>query len=74
MKYAVDRIVEDIAVLENISTGEIIEMNVKELPKNIHEGSIVINKDNGFIIDEDLELLRKESLRERLERLKNLKK
>lgn len=74
MKYAIDRIIEDIVVLENISTGEIIEKNIKELPKGIHEGSIILSKDNEFIIDENEELLRKKSLRERLERLKNLKK
>lgn len=74
MKYAVDRIIENIVVLEDISTGKIIEKRKEELPENIHEGSIVVFNDNMYCIDEVEEISRKESLRERLERLKNLKK
>ncbi len=70
MKYAVDRIEEDIVVLENIKTNELLEVNVKDLPKDIHEGSILVKEDDKFIIDLDTEKERRESLRERLERLK----
>ena len=35
MKYAVDRIEENIVVLENISSGEIVNEDIKKLPKNI---------------------------------------
>ena len=70
MKYAVDRIIEDIVVLENIKTGEILEVNVKKLPKDIHEGSILVKDNDNFIVDLDTENERRESLRERLERLK----
>lgn len=70
MKYAVDRIIEDIVVLENIKTGEILEVNVKNLPKDIHEGSILVKDNDNFIVDLDTENERRESLRERLERLK----
>lgn len=74
MKYAVDRIVEDIVVLENINSGEIIEVDKKILPGEVHEGSIVVKKENKFHLDLEEEKTRKESLRERLERLKQLKK
>lgn len=70
MKYAIDRIVEEIAVLENIKTGEIIEVNVKVLPKEIHEGSILVKDNDEFTIDLETEEVRRNSLRERLERLK----
>ena len=70
MKYAVDRIIEDIVVLENIKAGEILEVNVKKLPKDIHEGSILVKDNDNFIVDLDTENERRESLRERLERLK----
>ena len=74
MKYAVDKIIDDIVVLEEITTGEIIEKKLMELPDNISEGNIVVFSNNKYVLDKDKELLRKESLRERLERLKNLKK
>lgn len=73
MKYAVDRIVEDIVVLENIETGELIEIKKHELLIDVHEGSILIKDDNGFSLDENIEKERRESLRERLERLKSIK-
>lgn len=73
MKYAVDRIIEDIVVIEDIQSGKIIEVNKKNFPKDIHEGSIIVNKDNEFILDITEEENRRESLRERLERLKKLK-
>lgn len=74
MKYAVDKIIDDIVVLEEITTGEIIEKKLMELPDNISEGNIVVFSNNKYVLDKDKELLRKESLRERLEKLKNLKK
>jgi hypothetical protein len=70
MKYAVDRIEEDIVVLENIKTGEILEVSISNLPKGIHEGSILVKDNDEFLIDLDTEKERRESLRERLERLK----
>ena len=70
MKYAVDRIEEDIVVLENIKTGEILEVSISNLPKGIHEGSILVKDNDEFLIDLGTEKERRESLRERLERLK----
>lgn len=74
MKYAVDKIDEDIVVLENISTGEIITKRRNELPDGVCESNIVVFCDNKFILNNNEEKERKESLRERLERLKNLNK
>ena len=73
MKYAVDRIIEDIVVLENIETGELVEIKKHELPNEVHEGSILVKKDDVYILDENTEKERRESLRERLERLKKIK-
>lgn len=73
MKFAVDRIIEDIVVLEDIETGELVELKKHELPNEIHEGSILVKNDTGYTLDENTEKERRESLRERLERLKSLK-
>lgn len=73
MKYAVDRIIEDIVVLEDIETGELVELKKHELPNEVHEGSILVKNDTGYTLDENTEKERRESLRERLERLKSLK-
>lgn len=74
MKYAVDRIEENIVVLENISSGEIVNEDIKKLPKNIKEGNILIKENDKYTLDLDTEKKRREDFRSRLERLKNLKK
>ena len=74
MKYAVDRIIEQIAVLENIETEDIVEVRLSELPKDVREGSVVISDGDVYALDLNEENDRRESIRERLERLKKLKK
>ena len=39
MKYAIDRIEDNIATLENIDNNEIINIDINNLPKNIKEGT-----------------------------------
>lgn len=70
MKYAVDRIEEEIYVLENIKTGEIIEVKKDEVPEEAHEGSILKVVNDEYILDEKEEKKRRTSLRERMEKLK----
>ena len=62
MKYAIDRIEENIAILEDINT--------KELPKEIKEGNILLFKDNKYIIDEDEEEKRRKIILEKFNKLK----
>ena len=70
-KYSVDRIEEDIIVLENIENKEIIEINKSELDFEVVDGNILKLVDGKFVLDQETEARRKESLRERLNRLKN---
>ncbi len=51
MKFAIDRIEKDIAVLENIDNNDIIEVNVNELPNNVKEKDIVKKENNKYILD-----------------------
>ncbi len=50
MKYKVDRITEDIAVLED-ENCEHIKVNLSELPKGTKEGSVVMMIENQFILN-----------------------
>lgn len=70
-KYSVDRIEEDTIVLENIENKEIIEINKSELDFKVVDGNILKLIDGKFVLDKETEVSRKESLRERLNRLKN---
>ena len=70
MKYVIDRIEEDIVVLENLETKEITNINIKELDFKVREGNILSKEDNKYILDLNTEKLRKEKLRNRFNKLK----
>lgn len=72
MNYAIDQIVEDIVILENITTGEKQEVNKTLLPSEIKEGSIITIKNNQYILNSTEEESRKNRLKAKLERLKRL--
>lgn len=73
MKYAVDSIVDDIAVLEELETKEKKEVSLEMLPEEIQEGNILIHQDNEYYINREYEATRRETLEEKLERLKALR-
>ena len=65
--FAVDRVIEGIAVLINMKTGEIL--NVK-LHFEVNDGDIVIYKDNHFIKSDTEYNKRKEEILSKFERLR----
>ena len=67
MKYAVDSIVSDIALLENIETKEKKWININLLPSVIHEGSI-LDENYNILINEEIDRERK--IKDRFQRLK----
>ena len=69
--FAIDRIEDNIVVLENTKTKEKREVHQGVLPSNIHEGAIVKFYNNNYILDDEGELKRR---REILERFRNLRK
>ena len=74
MKYAVDEIIDDIAVLENIDTGDKVEVSLELLPSNIKDGSIILFVDGEYQIDLDEEIHRTQRIIEKMRLLKNLKR
>ena len=67
MRYAVDSIVSDIALLENIETKEKKWININLLPSVIRERSI-LDENYNILINEEIDRERK--IKERFERLK----
>lgn len=51
--FTVDRIEDDIAVLEDRTTEEIINVNINELPNEIKTGDIVKKINGKYFIDEE---------------------
>lgn len=73
MKYAVDSIVDDIAVLEELETKEKKEVALSLLPEETQEGNILVYENYEYYLDKQYEAIRRETLEEKLERLKALR-
>ena len=66
MKFSIDRIENEVVVVENIETKEIKEIHKNLLPSSIHEGTILVFVDN-YYIEEEKRLTR---IKEKFNRLK----
>ena len=70
MKYAVDRIEDNIVVLEDINTKEKQEVKKELLPSNIKDGTILIFENNEYKLNLNEEELRRKKIQERFNRLR----
>lgn len=71
MRYAVDEIIDDIVILEDIETGEPKEVNISLLPNNIHDGNILIYENGEYKLDIKYEIERRQLLEAKLNKIKN---
>ncbi len=62
MKFAIDRIENNIAILENLKTKEKKEISIQLLPSDIKEGMIIIKNNNKYYIDKDEEIKRRKRI------------
>lgn len=69
MRYAVDEIIDNYVRLENLDSGDIINVDISLFPKNIKEGNIVVKKEK-YIIDYKYERERRQNI---LDKLNNVK-
>lgn len=70
MKYCIDKIEDNIVLLENINTGEKLEINISELSFNVKEGMIIQKTDQGYEQDEQTEKDRRASILAKFNKLK----
>lgn len=70
MKYAIDRIENNIAILEEITTKEKKEVPTEILPKEIKEGTILIYEEDQYRIDNLEEEQRRKRIMEKFKKLK----
>ncbi len=71
MIYIVDRIEDNIAVLENKETKEIIDVSISILPANLKEGNVLKYENNTYTIDKEEEENRRNTIISKFEKLKN---
>ena len=73
MKYAVEKIEEDIVVLESLEDRTKKEVQISELPKNIKEGNILTYENELYKKDEELERQRRETIKNKFDMLRKKK-
>ena len=73
MKYAVDKIEENIVTLESLNTKEKKEVLLEVLPSNIKEGTILTYENEVYKKDEVLEQQRKTSIQNKFNMLRKKK-
>lgn len=71
MKYSVDEIIDEIIKLEDLETRDIAYLDKKDLDFDIRENDILVFKNNKYYKDDNLKEKRIDTLKEKLERLKN---
>lgn len=70
MKYIIDRIEDNIAILENQETKEMIDIDINELPVNIKEGNVLIYENKKYYINANIEEERKKNILEKFQKLR----
>lgn len=70
MRFIVDRIENEFAVCED-ENKEIVNIPIKELPSNITEKSIIDYIDNKYIINEEEQLKREETIKQKMDSVWN---
>ena len=70
MKFAIDRIIDDMVVLENISTGEVKNVNISKMPDNIKETDIVLFENDIYKLDINEKENRINLLKEKMNKLR----
>lgn len=68
--YTVDRIEDNIVVLENRKSGKIEDLEKELFPSNIKEGDIVFLENGKYVIDEAKTREVKNNIRDRFNKLK----
>lgn len=71
MKYVIDKIENDIAVLENIDDNSLKEVNIKLLPEGVKETDVLIFDGNSYILDSKEKEDRLARIKEKMERMRN---
>lgn len=64
----IDRIEGDFAVCE-LENREMVNIEISKLPKDIYEGAVISENENGYFIDKEEEEKIKKSIEQKMKRL-----
>lgn len=73
MRFVVDRIENDIAVLENIKDNEIINVSLDKLPNKVMEKDVLLYDGKTYVIDVLEKNERINRIKDKMSKLKNVR-
>lgn len=71
MKYAVDRVENDVVILQNLYDGSMKEEKKETFPFKIKEKDIVIKQEDGYVLDLNAKKERIKLIKEKMNKLKS---
>lgn len=71
MKFVIDRVENNIAVLENIKNNEVINVDINELPKKAKEKDAVFYNGKEYVLDGAEKEERIKRIEEKMKKLKD---
>ncbi len=71
MKYAVDRVENDVVILQNLSDGSMKEEKKETFPFKIKEKDIVVKQEDGYVLDLNAKKERIKLIKEKMNKLKS---
>lgn len=69
LEFSIDRIEENIVILENRRTGESVQVEKSKLPFNIKEGDILKYISGKYMLDKDRTINEKERIKNKMDGL-----
>ena len=72
MNLVVDRIVNGIAICQNLDNKLMFEIDVKEFDFKVNDGDVISLIDGKYELNNELKEERKKIIKDKFERLKNL--
>lgn len=73
MRFVVDRIENDIAVLENIENNEIVNVSLDKLPTKTMEKDVILYDGKNYVVDIFEKSKRVNRIKDKMSKLKNIR-
>ncbi len=73
MKFAIEKIEDNIVLLENIEDGDMLKVNISDFPFKVKEKDIIRLENGEYILDIKEKEERLKRIRKKMESLKNKK-
>lgn len=73
MNYVVDRVVNGIAICQNIKNRLMFEIDINELDFKVHDGDVISFKNGKYYLNKKLKKEREKTILDKFNKVKNIR-